>query len=301
MYLLTAIAGEVSIFGESLGGYASCYAAASRPSQFKRAMCISPSFWWNYGSLSTQIPQLHAQHKESPTAVVMTLESQESPQLYVPANYPNNTSKDKITWAQFVAQVTAAFISIGMGSSKQINESSYYPSADSNLVSIDYIGDFRIVYICVVCVYVCIHVCVCGTSRQIVKMVSFPCVCIRWGAQCDAVGCDVFSYGLSLMYAPDFPDQTRLQRNQATVWNYPPIVVASNSSAASSAVCSCPINTDNYTQTLIIILSLLLAVATLLLVVAGGYICFHLRDKKEKPPLFYEFSSTPLLMNNENN
>ena len=116
---------------------------------------------------------------------------------------------------------------------------------------------------------------------------------MQWG--------DVFSYELSLMYAPDFPDQTRLQRNQATVWNYPPIVVASNSSAASSAVCSCPINTDNYTQTLIIILSLLLAVATLLLVVAGGYICFHLRDKKEKPPLFSEFSSTPLLMNNENN
>ena len=100
MYLLTAIAGEVSIFGESLGGYASCYAAASRPSQFKRALCLSPSFWWNYGSLSTQIPQLHAQHKESPTAVVMTLGTQESPQLYVPANYPNNTSKDKITWAQ---------------------------------------------------------------------------------------------------------------------------------------------------------------------------------------------------------
>eukprot|EP01035_Chromulina_nebulosa_P024885 gene24885-32420_t len=71
---ISMLRGEVSIFGESLGGYASCYAAASRPTQFKRALCISPSFWWNYGSLSTLIPQLHVQHNnESPKAVVMTL------------------------------------------------------------------------------------------------------------------------------------------------------------------------------------------------------------------------------------
>ena len=113
---------------------------------------------------------------------------------------------------------------------------------------------------------------------------------MQWG--------DIFSYGLSLMYAPDYPDQTRLQRNQATVWNYPSLVVA-NSSTTSSSVCSCPVDTtDDYAQTVIVILSLLLAVATLLLVIAGGYIYFQLRDKQEKHPSFSEISST-LLNNNE--
>lgn len=49
--------GEVTITGGSLGGLTSCYAAASRPDIFQRAVCSSPSNCFNFenGGLSTII------------------------------------------------------------------------------------------------------------------------------------------------------------------------------------------------------------------------------------------------------
>lgn len=131
--------GEVGIFGESLGGYAACYASAKRPTQFQRALCMSPSFWWNYGSFAAEITRSYSHSNATiPKAVVMTLGTQESPQIYVPANYPATVNK-KVTWEQFVAQVTDAFLHIGMGQSP--SSGAIFPSVvESNLVSINYIG-----------------------------------------------------------------------------------------------------------------------------------------------------------------
>jgi predicted alpha/beta superfamily hydrolase len=42
-------AGEISSFGYSLGGLTACWAASTRPLQFQRGFCASPSVWWNYG------------------------------------------------------------------------------------------------------------------------------------------------------------------------------------------------------------------------------------------------------------
>ena len=47
--------GEVSIYGFSLGGLTACNAVLDRPDFFSRAMCSSPSFWFNYGNFSDRI------------------------------------------------------------------------------------------------------------------------------------------------------------------------------------------------------------------------------------------------------
>lgn len=39
--------GPVGIGGSSLGGLISCYAMYTRPQVFKKAICMSSSFWWN--------------------------------------------------------------------------------------------------------------------------------------------------------------------------------------------------------------------------------------------------------------
>lgn len=54
--------GEVSIAGGSLGGLSSCYAAASRPAVFQRAMCFSVITCYNHatGGLAPTIAQTNA-------------------------------------------------------------------------------------------------------------------------------------------------------------------------------------------------------------------------------------------------
>lgn len=42
-------AGEISSYGFSFGGLTACWAASTRPLQFQRGFCASPSVWWNYG------------------------------------------------------------------------------------------------------------------------------------------------------------------------------------------------------------------------------------------------------------
>lgn len=41
------VEGTVGIGGSSLGGLISCYALYTRPQVYKKAICMSSSFWWN--------------------------------------------------------------------------------------------------------------------------------------------------------------------------------------------------------------------------------------------------------------
>lgn len=46
---------RISIGGSSLGGLISCYAAYTRSSLYKKAICMSSSFWWNNEDFNNQI------------------------------------------------------------------------------------------------------------------------------------------------------------------------------------------------------------------------------------------------------
>ena len=61
---------EVAMIGTSLGGLTSCNAVLSRPNYYKRAFCMSPSMWYNYGEFSTLVTKNTI---TLPTSVVMTI------------------------------------------------------------------------------------------------------------------------------------------------------------------------------------------------------------------------------------
>lgn len=44
--------GDVAVAGMSLGALASCAMASADPAYFQRALCLSPSVWWNFGPSS---------------------------------------------------------------------------------------------------------------------------------------------------------------------------------------------------------------------------------------------------------
>jgi predicted alpha/beta superfamily hydrolase len=56
--------GEVTLHGFSLGGLMACYGAATRPQDFSRAVCASPSVWWNFGGACS-----HTVHTKSLSSV----------------------------------------------------------------------------------------------------------------------------------------------------------------------------------------------------------------------------------------
>jgi enterochelin esterase-like enzyme len=48
---------EVTLVGWSQGGFSSCYGTISRPMDFQRALCGSPSVWWNAGQIVPAVIQ----------------------------------------------------------------------------------------------------------------------------------------------------------------------------------------------------------------------------------------------------
>jgi predicted alpha/beta superfamily hydrolase len=49
------VQGAYGIGGSSLGGLISCYAAYTRPTKYKTAICMSSSFWWNSEDFNSKI------------------------------------------------------------------------------------------------------------------------------------------------------------------------------------------------------------------------------------------------------
>lgn len=163
--------GEVGIAGYSLGGLAACHAASSRPELFQRALCQSPSVWWNSGQLADMIATNFAASGAPPLAVVMAVGTQESPTI-MQANY------DWQAWSVHLAAVAAAWQSIGLGRQQ----------AAPGLAASS--SDF---------VYY-------TTEGGVHNLVSWA---------------DTVSYGLSLLYATQFP-APYLQSSARTTWLSPP-------------------------------------------------------------------------------
>jgi hypothetical protein len=103
--------GEVSIYGFSLGGLAACNAVLDRPDFFARAMCSSPSFWFNYGDFSKRIADTFAADPlhTAPKAVVMSLGTAED------GLYPNLQNPEEYTyWTEFISDVKDAWLEVGL-------------------------------------------------------------------------------------------------------------------------------------------------------------------------------------------
>jgi predicted alpha/beta superfamily hydrolase len=80
--------GEVSMTGYSLGGLTACVAASFRPSYYQRALCLSPSVWWNDGSLADNITS-NTKLYGLPKSVVMYIGTDEAFQSYMPRWFEN--------------------------------------------------------------------------------------------------------------------------------------------------------------------------------------------------------------------
>lgn len=61
----------------SFGGLMACYAAGTRPLQFARAFCTSPSVWWNAGDLAGIVKDSYAASGNKPQAVTISVGTQE--------------------------------------------------------------------------------------------------------------------------------------------------------------------------------------------------------------------------------
>jgi predicted alpha/beta superfamily hydrolase len=183
---LNLLQGEVSITGYSLGGLMSCYAAGTRPEQFQRAFCMSPSVWYNMADVAQQIQStFDGNGGILPKSVVMQLGTEEGNSLIT-------TDIPPTVWMDTFQTVMNAWLHIGMGSyttspasssanSSYISSSSAYMTLNSNLVVFNNIGGVHTL-----------------TS---------------WA--------DVFSYGLGLLYSPDFPALYAQQRNTHFSLLYP--------------------------------------------------------------------------------
>lgn len=177
--------GELSSFGTSLGGLTACYAVSAFPSNFSRAFCGSPSTWWNSGEISSIITSNYAKSQILPKSVVISIGTQEGNGYLFLANQPT-------VWMQFITQMNDAFLSIGMGkippgqdATETHDDGQSFPSLNSNLVYFTYTGGVHIYS--------------------------------QW--------VDVFSYGVSLMYAADYPyafhANNKLQKNTYVSIQYP--------------------------------------------------------------------------------
>ena len=90
------------MMGYSLGGLTSCYAAYRFPLLFSRALCLSPSVWWNSGQLA-QLIASSSSPSPAPKAVVIyigtaEMEADLAGTLYQP-----------IPWLQLIQETYAAF------------------------------------------------------------------------------------------------------------------------------------------------------------------------------------------------
>lgn len=109
---LNVTLGEVSIYGFSLGGLTACNAVLDRPDFFSRAMCSSPSFWFNYGDFSKRIRDTFDTNPDHvvPKSVVMTLGTAED------GLYPNMQNPDEYTyWTEFISDVKDSWLAVGLG------------------------------------------------------------------------------------------------------------------------------------------------------------------------------------------
>ena len=110
---LNLVLGEVSIYGFSLGGLTACNAVLERPDFFSRAMCSSPSVWFNYGDFAKKIRDTFQQNAAHirPQSVVMSLGTAED------GVYPNLQVEGEYTyWTEFIDQTKDAWLSVGLDS-----------------------------------------------------------------------------------------------------------------------------------------------------------------------------------------
>ena len=89
--------------GFSLGGLTSCYAAYKFPAVFSRALCLSPSIWWNKGDLGQEI-QRNSPLKAAPKSVIMYLGSAE---IY--ADFTDILLNPWKPWLDYIEQTAEAF------------------------------------------------------------------------------------------------------------------------------------------------------------------------------------------------
>jgi predicted alpha/beta superfamily hydrolase len=104
--------GEVSIMGFSMGGLAAAYAVYDRPHYFSRALCLSPSLWYNNGELASMIIskfKAGSYMGPLPKAIVFTLGTAEDGYYVNPSN-----SSDVNYWSDFIRKVTYAWKDVGV-------------------------------------------------------------------------------------------------------------------------------------------------------------------------------------------
>ena len=111
----------------SLGGLMSCYAAGTRPLQFSRAFCSSPSIWWNAGDLAAIVKEAYASTNNKPQAVTISIGTQEG------GGYVTSVTPTSI-WTDYIEATADAFQSIGLGVNEEntMNDNS---DADFKLLS----------------------------------------------------------------------------------------------------------------------------------------------------------------------
>jgi predicted alpha/beta superfamily hydrolase len=127
---------EVSMAGVSLGGLAACASASFQPDYFARAYCMSPSVWWNNGSLTQNIT-LNAYDKGLPTAVVMYMGTIEGTGTIAPPSSPTAAVTNAYEWFTFYNETVVTWAEVGM--SRQNLFSFIYDSGrhvDSDWVSV---------------------------------------------------------------------------------------------------------------------------------------------------------------------
>jgi hypothetical protein len=89
--------------GFSLGGLTACYAAFKFSSVFSRALCLSPSVWWNKGDLGQAISDAYPL-QVPPKSVILYLGSAE---IY--ADFDDALLKPWDAWVVYVQQTAEAF------------------------------------------------------------------------------------------------------------------------------------------------------------------------------------------------
>jgi hypothetical protein len=111
-----------------MGGLLACYASAAYPTKFKRALCMSPSAWWNAGEIASLIKmKLNESGSILPKSVVIEVGTAEGLALYM-------KDGNLYTWIDFIDQMKAAWVSVGLGITDEASKKNKaYPSSTSNL------------------------------------------------------------------------------------------------------------------------------------------------------------------------
>ena len=179
---------EVGIMGYSLGGLTACYAASALPDQFQRALCLSPSVWWNSGQLARIIASNFEDSGAQPVSVVMSVGTQEGPSIMA-------MNSDQQPWTVYLQDTVAAWQRIGLGKEASSTSTSTSTST-SNLFYY-------------------------STAGGIHNIISWV---------------DSVSFGLTLLYRPEFPAPYP-QSSARVTWQYPP--------GGAAGPADCPSNNDS--------------------------------------------------------